>query len=157
MSDRIAVMRRGRIEQLGTPVEIYERPGSAFVADFIGNTNLLRGVVAGQDGAVTLVDCGGTTLRAVAADGRAAPGQEAVIALRPEKIVLGAPKAMDNQLSATVTHLVYLGESVVYHLRSEGGIELEALELARAGAVSYPVGTPVEVGWRAEHACLLAS
>jgi spermidine/putrescine ABC transporter ATP-binding subunit len=154
MSDRLAVMRSGRIEQLGTPQEIYERPANAFVADFIGDTNLLRGRVTGPAGAAMLIDCRGAMLRVLSAGG-VSVGGEAVVALRPEKVVLAPAARMDNDLACVVTHLVYLGESVVYHLRSEEGIELAALELARPGTPGYPVGTKVRAGWQAEHACVL--
>jgi spermidine/putrescine transport system ATP-binding protein len=155
MSDRIAVMRAGRIEQLGAPAEIYERPESAFVADFIGTTNLFRGRIAGRAGAAVLLECGGATLRAAAGGAAPGGGGEAVVALRPEKVVLGPTGPMDNTLACVVTHLVYLGDSVVYHLRSEEGLELEARELARPDAAAYAVGDRVRAGWQAEHATLL--
>src|SRR5207247_696389 len=62
MSDRIAVMKSGRIEQIGSPLEIYERPENTFVADFIGTTNLLHGRLVATDGAIATVDCRGATL-----------------------------------------------------------------------------------------------
>ncbi|MBI4588272.1 MAG: ABC transporter ATP-binding protein [Candidatus Rokubacteria bacterium] len=153
MSDRIAVMQSGRIEQVGTPLEIYECPQSAFVADFIGNINLLRGTVIGHAEHQAAVDCRGAKLRIGALPGAVAP--EAVMALRPEKVRLNPSEPLDNDLAATVVHLVYLGDSVLYHLRSDEGIELQALELAQAGGVRHQAGTRVRVGWRSEDASLL--
>ncbi|MBI4561376.1 MAG: ABC transporter ATP-binding protein, partial [Candidatus Rokubacteria bacterium] len=153
MSDRIAVMRGGRIEQLGSPLEIYERPQNAFVADFIGNTILLSGTVIGHADGRAVVDCRGAKLRVNAA---ATPfTQEVVVALRPEKVRLNASEPLDNDLAATVTHLVYLGDSILYHLRSDEGLELQALELAQAGGVRHALGARVRAGWRSAHANLL--
>src|SRR5262249_56052658 len=63
LSDRIVVMSNGRIEQIGSPQEIYERPANAFVADFIGSSNLLEATVVGCDGAATIINAGGLMLR----------------------------------------------------------------------------------------------
>jgi spermidine/putrescine ABC transporter ATP-binding subunit len=153
MSDRIAVMRGGRLEQTGSPLEIYERPRSAFVADFIGTTNLLRGRLVHHDGRVASVVCAGAELR-VADTGPGAAG-EVVIALRPEKVALDAAAALDNALSASITQLVYMGDTMVYSLRTDEGIELLATELAASGAVARAPGSRVRAGWRAEAATLL--
>jgi ABC-type Fe3+/spermidine/putrescine transport system ATPase subunit len=155
MSDRIAVMRAGRIEQLGAPVDIYERPASAFVADFIGHTNLVRGRVREHVGPVALVECGGALVKAAAAGSGDAAGREVTVVLRPEKVRLDPAESVDTELLTTVTHVVYLGETVLYHLRAEGGLDLTARELAEAATVRYAVGTRVRAGWRAEHAALL--
>ncbi len=153
MSDRIAVMRSGRAEQTGSPLEIYERPRNAFVADFIGTTNLLRGRLVHHDGQVATVDCRGAKLRV--AD--AVPGEagEAVIALRPEKVYLDTAEPMENVLPAAVTQLVYMGDTIVYSLRTDEGIELQASLLSRSGTLPHPVGSRVTAGFRAETASLL--
>ena len=89
MSDRIAVMRAGRIEQLGTPEELYERPTTAFVAGFLGVSNLLDGEVAGRDGSLVTVRLpDGTALRAPA-DGTA-PSGPVRVGVRPEKLKVDA-------------------------------------------------------------------
>ena len=153
MSDRIAVMRSGRIEQIGGPLEIYERPRSTFVADFIGTTNLLRGRLVYTDGALATVDCRGAKLRVAGA----APGDtpDVVIALRPEKVALDAAEPMENLLAASVTQLVYMGNTLLYSLRTDEGIELQACELSRSGALPHPVGSRVTVTFKAETASLL--
>ena len=85
VSDRIAVMRAGRIEQIATPRVIYEQPETPFVASFIGTTNLLNGVVRSRDGDLAEIACGGTTMRAPA---RGNPGDAVVLSLRPETLRL---------------------------------------------------------------------
>ncbi len=153
MSDRIAVMRSGRIEQIGSPLEIYERPQNAFVADFIGTTNLLHGRLIHHDGRLAIVECRGAKLR-VAGDAPAG-APEVVIALRPEKVQLDAAEPLDNALSASVTQLVYMGDTIMYSLRTDEGIELQATELSRSGALQHPMGSRVTAGFKAETASLL--
>jgi spermidine/putrescine ABC transporter ATP-binding subunit len=137
MSDRIAVMHRGRLEQVATPRELYETPATAFVASFIGTINLLSGRAAGA----SAVECGGVKL---AATGTAAHGATVTVALRPERIRLNATEALDTSLAATVAHVVYQCETVRYILKTDLGLELQAIEL---GEVRFAVGAAVRAGW----------
>ena len=145
MSDRIAVMHRGRLEQVATPRELYETPATAFVAGFIGNVNLLAGRVVGPG----LVECSGVKL---AAAGEAREGASVTVALRPERVRLESPEPLDTALSTTVTHVVYQGETVRYLLRGETGLELQAVEL---GEVRFTAGARVRAGWAASDARIL--
>jgi len=153
MSDRIAVMRGGRIEQIGAPLEVYERPQSAFVADFIGTTNLLRGRLLDTDGALATVECRGARLRVAA--GAAGGTREVVVAVRPEKVVLEAAESMENTLAASVTQLVYMGDTLLYSLRTDEGIDLQATLLSRSGVLPHPVGSRVRASFTAATATLL--
>jgi ABC-type Fe3+/spermidine/putrescine transport system ATPase subunit len=145
MSDRIAVMHRGRVEQVATPRGLYEGPATAFVASFIGNINLLSGRAAGAN----VVACAGET---VAAAGLAPAGAAVAVALRPERVRLDPSAALDTVLPMTVAHVVYQGETVRYLLRSEGGLELQAVEL---GEVRFTAGARVRAGWTAADARIL--
>ena len=145
MSDRIAVMNRGRVEQVAAPRGLYEAPATAFVAGFIGNINLLSGRVAGSNS----VDCGTATL---AATGAAPSGAAVAVALRPERVRLDPSDAVDTLLAMTVAHVVYQGETVRYILKSEAGLELQALEL---GEVRFAAGARVRAGWAAADARII--
>jgi spermidine/putrescine ABC transporter ATP-binding subunit len=145
MSDRIAVMHRGRVEQVAAPRGLYETPATAFVAGFIGNINLLSGRAAGAN----TVACGGATL---AATGAARAGAAVAVALRPERILLDPVAALDTVLSMTVAHVVYQGETVRYLLKSEAGLELQAVEL---GEVRFATGARVRAGWAAADARII--
>jgi len=145
MSDRIAVMHRGRVEQVATPRGLYEDPTTAFVASFIGNINLLSGRVAGAN----VVACAGAT---VAAAGVAPAGATVAVALRPERVRLDPAGALDTVLPMTVAHVVYQGETVRYILKSEAGLELQAVEL---GEVRFTAGTRVRAGWSAADARII--
>ncbi|MCK9552684.1 ABC transporter ATP-binding protein [Aquamicrobium sp.] len=113
MSDRIAVFNRGKIEQIGSPREIYDQPRSRFVAQFIGETNLVEGTLAeaGDAGATVKLD-GGGTIRVQPSDIRADAGR-ILVSVRPERIRLGTDAGSQNAYPATVADAVYHGD----HLR----------------------------------------
>ena len=121
ISDRVAVLRDGRVAQVGTPEELFERPRSRFVAEFVGKTNLVDAVADGA-GAVTRGDL---RLR-VAADGtapRTPPRTPVVVSIRPHRITLGAPAAPGADvtvLAGTVARASYLGDAVDYQVTIDG-------------------------------------
>jgi putative spermidine/putrescine transport system ATP-binding protein len=145
MSDRIAVMHRGRVEQVAPPRGLYETPATAFVAGFIGNINLLSGKSAGGNA----VECGGAR---ILASGSAPAGAAVSVALRPERIRLEPAEALDTVLPMTIAHVVYQGETVRYILKGDGGLELQALEL---GEVRFAAGARVRAGWAAADARII--
>ena len=114
MADTIAVMHQGRIEQLGPPTELYEKPATAFVAGFLGVSNLLHGSVAAS-GQVRL-DAGDE----IAADVGDRTGRVA-IGIRPEKIRLGPPAEGDNRLAGTVQETAYVGVATQYVVETSAG------------------------------------
>jgi len=127
MSDRIVLMRQGRIAQVGSPRDLYDRPASRYVADFIGDTNLIPGtVVESADGTATL-RMGDTTLRGLS-DAALAPGAEAWLTVRPEAIDLsdGAHPAGHNAVTGTVADAVYAGSALRVHVALPGGRRLVA-------------------------------
>ncbi len=130
ISDRIAVLRQGRLVQMGTAEELFQRPRSRFVAEFIGRTNLVDGVATGPD----TVARGPLRLRVAAAD--LAPGAPVVLSLRPHQIAVGpdaaAPGDGENLLRGTVQRASYLGESVDCQVRVDGS-ELTLRVAAPAG------------------------
>ncbi len=147
MSDRIAVMHAGSVEQLGTPEELYERPATRFVADFIGSTNQLRGVVE-ADGSVWLSS--GERAR-IAHDGLAA-GAEIEISIRPESIDL-VPADTAGAIAGHVQMAAYLGTSMSYQVRTAGGLVLSVLT-SKAGP-RLPVDSEVAVSWSPSEALVL--
>jgi spermidine/putrescine transport system ATP-binding protein len=160
MSDRIAVMRAGRVEQLGTPEELYERPRTRFVADFIGTSNLLSGVVESIDGhaAIVRLSSGETCLTASGGDG-VAVGRSIDLSVRPESVALDArngPKqaAPVGALAGAVEQVAYLGGSIQYLVRSAGGLSITA-HAPKAGE-RIPVGGAVDVTWSPGDALVLA-
>jgi putative spermidine/putrescine transport system ATP-binding protein len=149
MSDRIAIMRGGRLMQLGSPAALFERPGSRFVAGFLGRSNFLEArVTAGGSEAVTL-DCRGVTLRQQgAADWRPVPGASALLALRPNKIVLLARgEAAANEVMGRITTALYAGTVMQLVVETPVHAALE-VSLAIRGAEGLPAeGDAVRLGW----------
>ncbi|MGI9822167.1 ABC transporter ATP-binding protein [Agromyces sp. Marseille-Q5079] len=123
LSDRMGVMRDGRICQLGTPEQLYREPKDLFVAKFLGKTNLFPGRITGLDGASTLVRVGGNDL--VARANPAIAGDEVVCSVRPEQLILGgagaaAPAGLNRIADAVITEVRFLGQRRSIHLDAEG-------------------------------------
>jgi spermidine/putrescine transport system ATP-binding protein len=142
MADTIAVMNAGRIEQLGPPTELYERPATAFVAGFLGASNLLPGKIEGPD-AIRLDD--GTVVRA-SVNGHMG---EVAAGVRPEKITIGAGGGA-NELPGTVSETAYIGVATQVVVRTAAGIvQVFAQNLDAGGRVPAP-GTNVVLSWAPE-------
>jgi putative spermidine/putrescine transport system ATP-binding protein len=131
MSDRIAVFNNGRIEQIGTPAEVYERPATPFVAGFVGTSNLFTTTVEGQRGEYTLVRVGSDGLALLAGTGRTV-GERITIAVRPEKIRLQEASEQPAEglchARGTITDVVYLGTVTRYLVAIEGAGSIVVLE-----------------------------
>ena len=165
MSDRIAVMRLGRIEQLGRPEELYERPATSFVAGFLGVSNLLDGEVVGRSGELVDVRLNdGTLVRAPVA---ASNGDTSVrIGVRPEKLRVtpshaeAPPSAEDaNALEGTVLDASYIGVSTQYIVETADGQRLTvyAQNLETSGASEgLADGQAVRLSWKPQHTFVIA-
>jgi spermidine/putrescine transport system ATP-binding protein len=126
MSDRIAVMNRGRVEQAASPKAIYEEPETIFVADFLGVSNLLAATAIGQDGPACMVQVGDRRLRALqgATDGRG----DVKVMIRPERIVIEPhTNSGEERLPGMVERSVFLGGAYEVHVRVLGGDLLKAM------------------------------
>lgn len=154
MSDRIAVMNTGRVEQVGTPVEIYDRPQTRFVADFIGDTNLFRGqrvTIAAQKTGLAA----GNGLVLALPDAQHAPdGGVLSVALRPEKIRL-SPRADAAHLPAglsangSVDSTNFLGGAVLYRIILDSGHRVLAQQPNAGASELHAPGAPVTLRWTA--------
>jgi spermidine/putrescine ABC transporter ATP-binding subunit len=152
LSDRIVVMEHGRIVQIGTPAEVYERPQSHFVSDFIGMMTALRGTVLGAEaGGLRVRLAGGREL--LVPNAAPAPAGSAIeLMLRPEKLLVN-PRATEGltTIEGTVAHIVYLGAVTYLHVAIGGGATMLAMVPNGAGAAAAPrQGEAVVLGWRAE-------
>jgi spermidine/putrescine transport system ATP-binding protein len=141
MADTIAVMNGGGIEQLGTPAELYERPRTAFVAGFLGKSNLLEGTVTG-DGLVTLAD--GSELRA-RTNGSRGP---VAVGVRPEKIGLGDTGL--NRLAGMVKESAYIGVATEVVVATPVGELTVFHQNVEAGGVAPAPGSQVTLSWAPE-------
>ncbi len=155
MADTVAVMNDGRIEQLGSPVELYESPRTTFVANFLGQSNLIDGTVESRNGDLAIVSVPGGRL-AVPQDRM--PGTNAVhVGVRPEKLTLSQSDESDalpshlNRLSAIVVETRFLGVSTEYIVQTTAGERLTVF-VQNAGQLGrLAPGAEVTVAWEPAH------
>jgi putrescine transport system ATP-binding protein len=144
VADRIAVMDHGRIVQIAAPAEIYEQPNSRYVADFIGDINLMEGhVTAVENGVVKFNVPGAGSVIEVAQDLNAGPGDHAWFAIRPEKVSIALAKPGDaappNSVGGEVWDIGYLGDVSVYHVRLPSGAVVKATTTNATRLVERPI------------------
>ncbi len=161
MSDRIAVMNDGRIEHLGTPRAIYERPATKFVAGFIGTSNLLSGTVTSFDGGRAVVAMGPGERIVVPVQAAVAPGTRLELSVRPEKIdmSLTEPAAGDRcVVRGKVTEVVYLGTSTNYNVTTTTGAEIVVFDQNASNAEDIAArGDTVFLSWNPQHSYPIGS
>jgi putative spermidine/putrescine transport system ATP-binding protein len=153
MADRVVVMNAGRIEQVGTPEEIYARPASPFVLAFIGECNILPGTISAVEGERgVFAAASGAKLR-LPPGPAVRPGTPGTLAIRPEDLLLLTAEQVTppgcNELTGTVTTVTYLGSVCHYQIRAESGDSLLVYEQGGRGR-RVAEGISVRVAWRAE-------
>jgi ABC-type Fe3+/spermidine/putrescine transport system ATPase subunit len=154
MSDRVAVMNHGRIEQAGSPSDLYDRPANRFVAGFIGESNFLEGEVIGLQGREVAVRVAGAMVVAVS-DRPPTAGAPIVLAVRPEKIGFRedsapAPQIRLNALEAVVREVAFVGEMHRYVLEIAPGVTLVAKQQHRFQMKARAPGERVVIEWHVE-------
>ncbi len=155
ISDRIAVMNKGRIEQLGRPEEVYERPATQFVAEFLGASNLIDGTYRGERDGWGTVELGeGETIR-IPRGSQAANGSSVRVGVRPEKLHVfanGSDVPGDhNSIIATLRNAVFVGVSYQYFFDASGGRQLSAFDRNSGGGAIAAPGARVRLAWRPDH------
>ncbi|MFC1417648.1 ABC transporter ATP-binding protein [Streptacidiphilus cavernicola] len=149
MADTIAVMNQGRIEQMGSPAELYENPATTFVANFLGQSNLIPGTVESVSGDVVTVSAHGRKLTLDAKRCRSTEGQ-VILGVRPEKVQLVATEADvpsgHNALSGTVSDASFIGVSTQYLVKLPSGQEVSVFEQNTGREIQRP-GSQVVVHW----------
>ncbi|MGE3366630.1 MAG: ABC transporter ATP-binding protein [Rhizobiaceae bacterium] len=136
MADRIAILDKGEVMQVATPPEIYEAPGSRFVANFVGNVNMFEGKVKSRNADEVRIIGGSGAEILVHNAGDAATGKDVAFAIRPEKIKVSSRKPVDgagNAMEGQIYDIAYLGDMTVYHVRLPDGqvVKASALNAAR--------------------------
>jgi spermidine/putrescine transport system ATP-binding protein len=159
MADKIAVMNRGVIEQMGTPETLYENPRTVFVANFLGQSNLIDAEVVDSGGPEVVVDVAGSRVRVDAARAGVRKGR-AWLGVRPEKVgisdVSETPGENRNVLKGgTVTDVSFVGVSTQYLVRMPWGQELSVFEQNTGAHRPFARGAAVHLHWRPSHAFVL--
>jgi spermidine/putrescine transport system ATP-binding protein len=149
MSDRVAVMNGGRVEQSGPPQEMYEEPATLFVADFLGVSNLFGAEAAGQDGKACVLKVGDVSLRAAQGEIGARGAVKAMI--RPERVRIEEQGSTgENRLPGLVEHLVFLGSFREVRVRLLGGALVTAVQPNDGTESVHEQGSAVSVHLPAE-------
>ncbi len=159
MSDRIAVMRDGRIEQVATPAILYEAPGSRYVADFVGNVTILEGTVAETAPGRVRIEADGHPLW-VETDRAPGVGEARAVAVRPEKMRLiksGTPRDGENVLTGKVWDIAYLGDVTLFNVQLPSGAIVRAtvMNATRAAEEQITWDDEVKLAFRPDAAVLL--
>jgi spermidine/putrescine transport system ATP-binding protein len=159
MADTVAVMNAGVIEQMGAPRELYELPRTTFVANFLGQSNLIRGTVLGPDGTDVWVEIEGSKLR-VPRDRAMDQTGDVWVGIRPEKVFLAAAGSEtgdgSNQVAGgRVTDVSFIGVSTQYLVRMAWGQELTVFEQNTGARDSFRAGDPVDLHWMPDHTFVL--
>jgi ABC-type Fe3+/spermidine/putrescine transport system ATPase subunit len=160
MSTRIALMRDGRIEQVGTPAEVYSRPASVFAAEFLGGANLIMGRVIGYGSGRLSIECdGGVPLEAPAREGTA-PGDRVALMLRPESLRVAAAGDAGMPvggpvLAGTIERVIFEGNALLVRVRTSAAPVITARIAAPVPSNALAVGASVCVSWPFDAAVVL--
>jgi putative spermidine/putrescine transport system ATP-binding protein len=157
MSDRIAIMNRGRIEQVGMPSEVYERPSNAFVGRFLGEANILDGTIDGLEGDCATLRVGGLVLLARVRDA-VTVGSRASLFVRPERVAIrlpGAGERSGNRVEGRVQRVSFLGNIVRYLVEAAPSTHV-MVDVQNDGRPPLAVDTAVALGWAMDDSLILA-
>ncbi|MSO92828.1 MAG: ABC transporter ATP-binding protein [Rhodospirillales bacterium] len=159
MSDRICLMNDARIEQIGSPADLYFRPLTVFAADFLGESNLFNALVEGETGAeIALRGPAGALIRVARDPERpAARGRPVKVMVRPEMLTLLADGALaDNVLDARLTQVILVGGVTKYYARLADGTLVSATALTRGPVAGVTPDSPIRLGWSKASGVILA-
>jgi spermidine/putrescine transport system ATP-binding protein len=152
MADRVVIMSKGHIEQIGTPVDVYRRPASRFVAEFVGASNIFSGTVAGTESGLTTVDTAHGSFRL---PGNRTAGATITFVVPEDQISLGSAAPSDNRLTGTVIGEEFLGAAVRLYVDLGGGAEVRLLLGKEHDLQALRSGSSVELGWQPKAAFVL--
>jgi ABC-type Fe3+/spermidine/putrescine transport system ATPase subunit len=158
LSDHVIVMNDGQVRQQGRPADIYSDPADLFVANFLGDTNIVRGKVVGEDGAFVQIDLGGVTVKHAVNGYRLASGDEVLGTLRPEDVILASDSSPESANIGSDPDVVWWRRGVVedvtfygsrYRIWVQGEGEGETIEVEVLRGQPVPeIGSAVTIGWR---------
>ena len=149
MSDRIAVFNNAKLQQIGTPEELYEKPKNRFVADFIGESNFIKGSIILLDGNNSmLLPTNGKKEIACMCPADFQLGQEVELVIRPEKIkILNNVEISSVKIEGVVEASIYIGEIIKYNVRISGSQTINVKQQIRFGRDMYQKGEKIMLGW----------
>jgi spermidine/putrescine ABC transporter ATP-binding subunit len=151
MSDRVAVMNGGMIEQVGTPQDLYEHPANRFVADFVGESNFMTASVRGNTESMHLLTIAGQLDCLVPRMDHVRPGDNVHLVVRPERILLGQEVgSTPNRYEGQVQDIIYTGDVIKYRIALSGQVVIMATLQNRGPVTAFKRGEVIQVGWSPE-------
>lgn len=161
MADRVIVMNRGRIEQIGTPSEIYSRPATHFIAEFVGNNNLFDGEVVKVNQDTVTVRCPQGTMRVLWREQRHSVGEQVTIVVPAERVALASAdrtgeSRFANKIEATLRGLEFMGSQMIYFLETDTGYEVRMIRQETLDhSLALPINSRLQLVWSPQDAVLL--
>jgi len=160
MSDRIVLMNKGKIVQIGTPSEIYNHPANEFVSRFIGEANLLKGTIKQLSGECFQIEVDKDIVVTAPAKPGMAVGELSITSVRPEQVTVyssaeGAPQDWPNVFGGTVKSAIFLGPIIRYHVSLANGQIVIADKTATKGQGGFQIDEEVLLGWETENSVVL--
>jgi putative spermidine/putrescine transport system ATP-binding protein len=150
-------MSHGRIEQIGSPQDLYFRPKTAFVADFLGESNIIDAIVVGA-GADGLVEAAGSLRIRAALDPALTVGKPVKLVLRPESLrVLQPGETAENVAEGQLSETVFIGGVYRHFVSIAGNVVLSLKQFTDSAAAVPPLGSAMRIGWRRDHAVVLGA
>jgi spermidine/putrescine transport system ATP-binding protein len=156
MADQIVVMNRGKIEQIGSPSEIYNSPATHFVAEFVGSNNLFDGEVVEVNPQMIQIRCAQGVIHAPCRDRIHIIGERVTVVVPADRMAIGASASYENTIQATLRAREFMGSQVIYFLETSTGQEIKLIQQQSLDeSLTVPINADLQLGWKLESTVLL--
>lgn len=156
MADKVVVMNQGKIEQIGTPSEIYNAPATHFVAEFVGNNNLFEGEVVQIEDQIIQIRCAQGLIQAPYRDRPHQIGERVTVVVPADRMVIAADGPIENSIQATLRAREFIGSQVIYYLETSTGQEIKLIQQQSLNeSLNVPINADLQLSWKIESTILL--
>ena len=156
MADRVVVMNQGRIEQIGSPSEIYNTPATHFVAEFVGNNNLFDGEVASTNGTILEIRCAQGMIQVPIQSCVHPIGDRVTVVVPADRIMISSGITTDNCIKATLRAKEFIGSQVIYYFETSTGHKVKIIQQQSLGdSMKVPINAELDLAWKLDNTVLL--
>ncbi len=156
MADKVVVMNQGRIEQIGTPSDIYNAPATHFVAEFVGNNNLFEGEVVEINNQTIQIRCAQGLIQAPYRDRPHQIGERVTVVVPADRMVIASTGPIENSIQATLRAREFIGSQVIYYLETSTGQEIKLIQQQSLNeSLNVPINADLQLSWKVESTILL--
>jgi spermidine/putrescine transport system ATP-binding protein len=157
MADQVVVMNRGKIEQMGSPAEIYNHPATHFVAEFVGNNNLFDGEAVEVNSRTLQIRCAQGMIKAPCRDRSHTIGERVTVVVPADRMAIAIDESDDNMIQATLRAREFMGSQVIYFLETSTGQEVKLIQQQSLDeSLRVPINADLRLGWKLENTILLS-